>query len=61
MGTAVSGAYSKVPVQVAGVTGQYFADSKPRKSAKSSYDTVAAGRLWRVSSDLVGLTAGRRN
>ena len=58
---AATSIYLASSAQVAGVTGQYFADSKPRKSAKSSYDTVAAGRLWRVSSDLVGLTAGRRN
>lgn len=39
------------------VTGRYFASSKPRKSAKRSYDQVAAARLWQVSADLAGLTA----
>src|SRR5437667_2958359 len=58
---AATSIYLASSAQVAGVTGQYFADSKPKKSAKSSYDTAAAGRLWRVSPDLVGLTAGRRN
>jgi retinol dehydrogenase 14 len=36
------------------VTGRYFAGSKPRKSAKRSYDEAAAARLWQVSA---GLTA----
>ena len=39
------------------VTGRYFASSKPRKSAKRSYDEVTAARLWQVSADLAGLTA----
>lgn len=37
------------------VTGRFFANSRPRKSAKSSYDEAAAARLWRVSADLTGL------
>jgi hypothetical protein len=39
------------------VTGRYFADSKPKKSSKLSYDETAAARLWQISADLVGLTA----
>jgi retinol dehydrogenase 14 len=39
------------------VTGRYFASSKPRKSAKRSYDEAAAARLWQVSAGLVGLAA----
>ena len=39
------------------VTGRYFADSKPKRSSKRSYDEAAAARLWQVSADLVGLTA----
>ena len=38
------------------VTGRYFADSKPKKSAQRSYDEAAATRLWQISADLVGLT-----
>ena len=38
------------------VTGRYFANSKPKKSSKRSYDEAAAARLWQVSADLVGLT-----
>jgi retinol dehydrogenase 14 len=37
------------------VSGRYFASSKPRKSAKRSYDETAAARLWQASADL---TAG---
>jgi NAD(P)-dependent dehydrogenase (short-subunit alcohol dehydrogenase family) len=43
------------------VTGRYFANSKPKSSSKRSYDEAAATRLWRVSADLVGLTAERRS
>ena len=39
------------------VTGRYFANSKPRRSSKRSYDEAAAARLWQVSADLVGLSA----
>jgi len=35
------------------VTGQYFADRKPRRSSKASYDEAVAARLWQVSADLV--------
>jgi retinol dehydrogenase 14 len=38
------------------VTGRYFANSKPTRSSKPSYDEAAAARLWQVSGDLVGLT-----
>ncbi len=38
-----------------GVTGEYFADSKPKASSRSSYDTAAAARLWQVSLDLTAL------
>lgn len=39
-------------------TGLFFAGSKAKKSSKRSYDTAAAARLWQVSTDLVGLSAG---
>ena len=39
------------------VTGRYFADSRPKRSAQRSYDEAAAARLWQISADLVGLTA----
>jgi NAD(P)-dependent dehydrogenase (short-subunit alcohol dehydrogenase family) len=49
--------YLASSAQVDGVTGRYFANRKPKASAKASYDTAMAERLWQVSADLVGLTA----
>jgi NAD(P)-dependent dehydrogenase (short-subunit alcohol dehydrogenase family) len=37
-----------------GVTGQYFANRKPKRASKAAYDQLASGRLWEVSSELVG-------
>jgi len=37
--------------------GRYFANSKPKRSAKHSYDEGAAAQLWQVSAELVGLNA----
>jgi retinol dehydrogenase 14 len=34
------------------VTGRFFVGSKPRKSAKRSYDQAVAAQLWQVSADL---------
>ena len=41
------------------VTGRFFVNSKPKRSAKRSYDEDVAARLWQVSADLVGITATR--
>lgn len=38
-----------------GLTGQYFANSKSKRSSESSYDTATAARPWQISADLVGL------
>ena len=38
---------------VAQTSGQYFADSKAKKSSELSYDVVAQQRLWAISEDLV--------
>ncbi|MGV9805798.1 SDR family NAD(P)-dependent oxidoreductase [Micromonospora chersina] len=38
--------------EVEGVTGQYFANRRPRRSSRTSYDTAAAARLWQVSAEL---------
>jgi NAD(P)-dependent dehydrogenase (short-subunit alcohol dehydrogenase family) len=38
------------------VTGRYFANCRPTRSSKASYDQATAARLWQVSGDLVGLT-----
>jgi retinol dehydrogenase 14 len=61
MKTPAQGAATSIHVASApdlqDVTGRYFANSKPRRSAKRSYDQAVAARLWQVSADLVGLTA----
>jgi hypothetical protein len=41
--------------EVEGVTGTYFANGRPKRSSKQSYDTTVAHRLWAVSAGLVGL------
>ena len=43
-----------------GLTGQYFANRKAKKSHKSSYDTATTARLWQVSADLVCLPVDAR-
>jgi hypothetical protein len=40
------------------VTGRYFANCKPKRSSKHSYDEAVGALLWQVSADLVGLTVG---
>ena len=61
MKTAAQGAVTPVYLasspQVEGVTGRYFANRKPKTSAKAAYDTAAAARLWQVSAELAGITA----
>ena len=37
------------------VTGRYFANSRPRRSSRPSYDRAAAERLWQISAHAVGL------
>jgi retinol dehydrogenase 14 len=54
---AVTSIYLASSPEVEGVTGRYFVNGKPRTSNKSSYDTTAAARLWRLSTNLVGLPA----
>ena len=39
-----------------GVSGQFFANRKPKTANKLAYDTDMAARLWQVSADLVGMT-----
>jgi retinol dehydrogenase-14 len=55
---AATSIYLASSPEVEGVTGKYFVDSKPKTSSPSSYDTAAAARLWQISVDLVGRTAG---
>jgi len=44
--------------EVEGITGQFFANRKPRRSSRRSYDEADALRLWEVSAGLVGLDTG---
>lgn len=41
--------------EVAGVTGAYFANCRPKRSSKASYDRDLARRLWEVSAELTGV------
>ncbi len=43
--------------EVEGVTGQYFANRRARRSSPASYDSAAAARLWDLSADLTGLSS----
>jgi NAD(P)-dependent dehydrogenase (short-subunit alcohol dehydrogenase family) len=53
--------------EVEGITGQFFANCRPRRSSRRSYDEDDARRLWTVSAGLVGvdpdtaLTGSRRS
>lgn len=53
-GAATSIHLASSPI-VEGVTGQYFASSRPREASRASYDTGAAARLWEVSAELVDI------
>ena len=54
---AATSVYLASSAEVEGVTGRYFANSKPKTSSKASQDAAAAARLWDVSAELVGLRA----
>lgn len=54
---AATSIYLASSPQAEGVTGTYFANSRPRTSNKASYDAAVATRLWQVSAGLVGLSA----
>ena len=53
---AVTSIYLASAPELVGVTGRYFANCRPRRSADASYNEAAAARLWQLSDDLVGLT-----
>lgn len=42
--------------EVAGVTGGYFANSRPKRSSRASYDRDLARKLWEVSAQLTGVS-----
>lgn len=47
--------YLATSADVEGITGKYYVDKRPVKTSPVSYDRQAAGRLWEVSLELVGL------
>jgi retinol dehydrogenase-14 len=47
--------YLALSPDVAGVTGRYFHDRRPVRSAPPTYDTVLQAELWQASARLVGL------
>jgi retinol dehydrogenase 14 len=59
MKTAAQGAATSIHVasapELEGVTGHYFTNSRPTRSAQRSHDNATAARLWRMSANLVGL------
>jgi NAD(P)-dependent dehydrogenase (short-subunit alcohol dehydrogenase family) len=44
--------------EVQSITGKYFVDCKVTQSAPQAVDTVAAGKLWYVSAEMVQLADG---
>ena len=52
---AATSVYLASSPEAAGVSGRYFVDCRPVKSAPQSYDRTAAERLWAVSEQLTGL------
>ena len=53
---AVTPVYLASSREAEGLSGQYFADRKARRSHSSSYDSATAARLWQISAGLVGVT-----
>ena len=51
---AATSVYLASSPEVEGVTRRYFANRRPKRSSKASYDAQAAAQLWHVSADLVG-------
>ena len=52
---AATSVYLASSPEVAGVSGQYFANCRAVKSAPQSYDRAAAERLWAISEELADL------
>jgi NAD(P)-dependent dehydrogenase (short-subunit alcohol dehydrogenase family) len=53
---AATSIYVASSPEVAGVTGVYFANGRPKQSAKASYDRDLARTLWQVSAELTGVS-----
>ncbi len=48
--------YLATSPELAGVSGKYFAGKQEVQSSKVSYDKEAAGQLWQLSEEVIGLT-----
>jgi retinol dehydrogenase 14 len=57
---AVTSVYLASSPEVEGVTGAYFANRRPKRSSKASYDRDLARRLWEVSAELTRVSEVRR-
>ncbi len=55
---AVTSIHLASATELDGVTGQFFAGRRPRRSSRRSYDEAAAARLWDVSCRLTGIETG---
>lgn len=53
---ALTSIHLAASAEVAGITGTYFADRRPKQSSTLSRDPAIAARLWQVSTDLVAQT-----
>lgn len=51
--------YAAAEPTLAGVTGQFFMNSKPRKSKPITHDPAVATQLWQLSSELTALPASQ--
>jgi NAD(P)-dependent dehydrogenase (short-subunit alcohol dehydrogenase family) len=55
---AETGIYLASSPEVEGVTGKYFADKRPIRSKRESFDPTVQRRLWEVSERLTGISSG---
>ena len=51
--------YAAAEPTLAGVTGQFFMNSKPRKSKPITHNAAVAAQLWQLSAELTALPAAR--
>ncbi len=52
---AATQTYVATRPELAAVTGEYFSDCREEQASRAGRDDAAAGRLWGVSAELVGL------
>jgi NAD(P)-dependent dehydrogenase (short-subunit alcohol dehydrogenase family) len=52
---AATSVYLATSEEVKNISGKYFAQCKPKKSSRASYDRETALKLWNISRELTGL------